>query len=167
MRLFYPLGVSLVLLLTGSAAARPLLRPAPELSVPAGWVAERYASGMTRPTAMAFGPDGRLYVAQEAGQILVVGVGSTKPRVLARGFPEALGLASAYAAEVPFYNYRHAVRPGISGWAAVYQGNVAEADAARLKLEYDFYYIKYFSIWLDFLIVIKTLQTVWSGFGSR
>jgi len=93
MRLFYPLGVSVILLVTGSAAARPLLRPAPELSVPAGWVAERYASGMTRPTAMAFGPDGRLYVAQEAGQILVVGVGSTKPRVVARGFPEALGLA--------------------------------------------------------------------------
>ena len=43
----------------------------------------------------------------------------------------------------------------------------SQADAARLKLEYDFYYIKYFSIWLDFLIVLKTLQIVWSGFGSR
>ena len=93
MRLLYPLGVSIVLLLAGSATARPLLRPAAELTVPAGWVAERYASGLTRPTAMAFGPDGRLYVAQEPGQILVVGVGSTKPRVLARGFGEALGLA--------------------------------------------------------------------------
>jgi lipopolysaccharide/colanic/teichoic acid biosynthesis glycosyltransferase len=81
--------------------------------------------------------------------------------------PEALGLALAYAADVRFYDYRHAVRPGISGWAAVHQGNVAEADAARLKLEYDFYYIKYFSIWLDFLIVLKTMQTVSSGFGSR
>lgn len=81
--------------------------------------------------------------------------------------PEALSLAIAYGAEVPFYNYRHAVRPGISGWAAVHQGNVAEANAARTKLEYDFYYIKYFSIWLDFLIVLKTVQTIWSGFGSR
>src|SRR4029450_5765824 len=71
----------------------PLLRPAPEVTVPAGWVAERYASGMTRPTAMAFGPDGRLYVAQEAGQILVVGVGSTKPGAAARGFPAAPGRA--------------------------------------------------------------------------
>ena len=61
--------------------------------MPAGWVAERYASGLTRPTAMAFGPDGRLYVAQETGQIVVVGVGSAKPRVVARGFPEALGIA--------------------------------------------------------------------------
>jgi glucose/arabinose dehydrogenase len=89
----YPLGVSILLLLSGSAAARPLLRPAPELTVPAGWVAERYASGLTRPTAMAFGPDGRLYVAQESGQIVVVGLGSTKPRVVARGFSEPLGLA--------------------------------------------------------------------------
>ena len=61
--------------------------------MPPGWVAERYASGLTRPTAMAFGPDGRLYVAQETGQIVVVGVGSAKPRVVARGFPEALGIA--------------------------------------------------------------------------
>ncbi|HET9675274.1 MAG TPA: PQQ-dependent sugar dehydrogenase [Gaiellaceae bacterium] len=93
MRLVYPLGVSILLLLSGSAAARPLLRPAPELTVPAGWVAERYASGLTRPTAMAFGPDGRLYVAQESGQIVVVGLGSTKARVVARGFSEPLGLA--------------------------------------------------------------------------
>jgi len=81
--------------------------------------------------------------------------------------PEAVQLAEKYAAHVPFYDYRHAVRPGISGWAAVHQGNVAEVDAAREKLEYDFYYIKYFSFWLDFLIVLKTLQTIWSGFGSR
>ena len=58
-------------------------------------------------------------------------------------------------------------RPGISGWAAVHQGNVAELDAAQIKLEYDFYYIRYFSIWLDFLIILKTIQTIWSGFGSR
>ncbi|MDE8653001.1 sugar transferase [Novosphingobium album (ex Liu et al. 2023)] len=81
--------------------------------------------------------------------------------------PEALSLAQAYAAEVPFYDYRHAVRPGISGWAAVHQGNVALVDAARIKLEYDFYYIRYFSIWLDLLILLKTAQTIISGFGSR
>ena len=80
--------------------------------------------------------------------------------------PEAAVLAENYAEHVPFYNYRHAVRPGVTGWAAVHQGNVAEVDAASLKLEYDFYYIKYFSPWLDLLIVLKTLQTIWSGFGS-
>ncbi len=81
--------------------------------------------------------------------------------------PEAIDLARHYAAHVPFYDYRHAVRPGITGWAAVHQGNVAEVDAATEKLEYDFYYIRNFSPSLDFLIVLKTLQTIWSGFGSR
>ncbi len=61
--------------------------------MPGGYIAERYATGLTRPTAMAFGPDGRLYVAQETGQIVVVGVGSAKPRVLAKGFHEPLGIA--------------------------------------------------------------------------
>lgn len=81
--------------------------------------------------------------------------------------PEALSLARNYARHVPFYDYRHAVRPGITGWAAVHQGNVAEVEAAQEKLEYDFYYIRYFSIWLDLLILIKTVRTVWSGFGSK
>jgi lipopolysaccharide/colanic/teichoic acid biosynthesis glycosyltransferase len=81
--------------------------------------------------------------------------------------PEAIELAELYAANIPFYDYRHALRPGISGWAAVHQGNVAMIDAARLKLEYDFFYIKYFSFWLDSLIVLKTLATVVSGSGSR
>ena len=81
--------------------------------------------------------------------------------------PEAVELAQEYAQHVPFYDYRHAVQPGITGWAAVHQGNVAQVDAASIKLEYDFYYIRHFSIWLDFLIVLKTLQTIWSGFGSK
>ena len=95
MRLRDPVGVLLAtgLVLTGSSSSKGLLRPAPELRVAAGYAAERYATGLTRPTAMAFGPDGRLYVAQEAGQIVVVGVGSAKPRVLARGFHEPLGIA--------------------------------------------------------------------------
>ncbi len=81
--------------------------------------------------------------------------------------PEAVPLASEYSAHVPFYDYRHAVRPGISGWAAVHQGNVANVDAAREKLAYDFFYIKYFSVWLDLLIVLKTVRTVLTGFGAR
>ena len=81
--------------------------------------------------------------------------------------PEAIPLARAYERTIPFYTYRYAVRPGISGWAAVHQGNVALADAVMVKLEYDFYYLKYFSIWLDFLIVLMTIKTVATGFGHR
>jgi lipopolysaccharide/colanic/teichoic acid biosynthesis glycosyltransferase len=81
--------------------------------------------------------------------------------------PEAAELAQWYEKEVPFYAYRHAVRPGISGWAQVHQGNVAKVEAATLKLHYDFYYIKYFSPWLDLLILAKTLHTVLHGFERR
>ena len=55
----------------------------------------------------------------------------------------------------------------MSGWAQVHQGNVAAVDAAQLKLEYDFYYIKHFSFWLDAVIVLKTLHAIVTGFGSR
>jgi lipopolysaccharide/colanic/teichoic acid biosynthesis glycosyltransferase len=81
--------------------------------------------------------------------------------------PEAISLAEWYECEVPFYIYRHIVRPGMSGWAQVHHGNVAAVDAARLKLEYDFYYIKHFSFWLDAVIVLKTVRAIVTGFGSR
>jgi lipopolysaccharide/colanic/teichoic acid biosynthesis glycosyltransferase len=81
--------------------------------------------------------------------------------------PEAVALAEWYEREVPFYVYRHVVRPGISGWAQVHQGNVGAVDAAQLKLEYDFFYIKNFSFWLDIVIVLKTLRTILTRFGSR
>ena len=63
--------------------------------MPRGFVAEVYASGLERPTALAFGPGGVLYAAQEGGEVVAVGRGSSKPRVLARGFETPLGLAWA------------------------------------------------------------------------
>ncbi len=81
--------------------------------------------------------------------------------------PEAVELSQWYEREVPFYVYRHIVRPGITGWAQVNQGNVAEVEAATYKLHYDFYYIKHFSPWLDVLITAKTIRTVLTGFGSK
>ena len=81
--------------------------------------------------------------------------------------PEAQVLSSWYTGEIPFYRYRHVVKPGISGWAQVNQGHVAEVDDVHLKLHFDFYYIKYFSPWLDLLIVFRTIRTMASGFGSR
>jgi lipopolysaccharide/colanic/teichoic acid biosynthesis glycosyltransferase len=81
--------------------------------------------------------------------------------------PESIQLTKSYSKEVPFFAYRHVVRPGISGWAQVNQGYAAEADAMKVKLEYDFYYIKHFSFWLDILITFKTIRTITTGFGSR
>ena len=81
--------------------------------------------------------------------------------------PEAEVLSAWYTGEIPFYRYRHVVRPGISGWAQVNQGHVATVDEVHAKLQYDFYYIKYFSAWLDILILFRTIKTMLTGFGSR
>lgn len=81
--------------------------------------------------------------------------------------PEAVPLSAWYESELPFYRYRHIVRPGITGWAQVKQGHVADVGDVLWKLQYDFYYIKNFSFWLDILIVARTVRTVLSGFGAR
>ena len=81
--------------------------------------------------------------------------------------PEPEILSRWFVAEIPFYRYRHVVRPGISGWAQVNQGYVSGVDGINQKLKYDFYYIKYFSPWLDLLILFKTIKTMFTGTGAR
>jgi lipopolysaccharide/colanic/teichoic acid biosynthesis glycosyltransferase len=81
--------------------------------------------------------------------------------------PEAAVLSHHYEKKIPFYRYRHIVPPGISGWAQVSQGHVTDVDDVREKLQFDFYYIKNFSPWLDLLIVAKTIKTMLTGFGSK
>ena len=81
--------------------------------------------------------------------------------------PEAMALSEWYQAEIPFYAYRHILRPGITGWAQVNQGHVADVVEVLDKLQFDFYYIKYFSPWLDMLIVLRTIRTMLTGFGSK
>lgn len=81
--------------------------------------------------------------------------------------PEAQILSRWYTSEIPFYRYRHVVKPGISGWAQVNQGHVADVGEVHRKLQYDFYYIKYYSPWLDLLILFRTVKTMLTGFGAR
>jgi exopolysaccharide biosynthesis polyprenyl glycosylphosphotransferase len=81
--------------------------------------------------------------------------------------PEQRVFVDQFDAEIPFYIYRHVVRPGITGWAQVMQGYAGDADATRVKIQYDFYYIKHFSLWLDILIVFKTVRIVLTGWGAR
>ncbi|EKP0279058.1 sugar transferase [Aeromonas bestiarum] len=81
--------------------------------------------------------------------------------------PEQRFFVEKFKHELPFYMYRHMVRPGISGWAQVMHGYSADINSTRIKLEYDFYYIKNFSMWLDLLITIKTIKTMLTGFGAR
>lgn len=81
--------------------------------------------------------------------------------------PEALTLSEWYMAELPFYSYRHIVRPGITGWAQVNQGHVADLASVHEKLHFDFFYIKNYSAWLDLLILYRTFVIVCSGFGAK
>ena len=81
--------------------------------------------------------------------------------------PEANELAEWYEDNLAFYSYRNIVKPGLTGWAQVNQGHVATLEDIDVKLQYDFYYIKYFSFWLDVLIVMRTIHTIATGFGSK
>lgn len=68
---------------------------------------------------------------------------------------------------IPYYDERHFVRPGLTGWAQVeYNYGASLEDAAR-KLEYDLFYLKNMSVMLDLLIVLKTVKVVLSGSQSR
>ena len=81
--------------------------------------------------------------------------------------PEAISLSEWYEREIPFYRYRHMVRPGISGWAQVNQGHVSDVGEVHEKLQYDFYYVKNLSYWLDLIIALRTVKVVLSGFGAK
>ncbi len=81
--------------------------------------------------------------------------------------PEACALSTWYESELPFYPYRHIVRPGITGWAQVNQGHVTDVSDVLDKLRYDFYYIKNISLWLDLLVSLKTVRVMVQGIGAR
>lgn len=81
--------------------------------------------------------------------------------------PEAHSLSVTYESHLPFYRYRHIVRPGISGWAQVNQGHVVGVEDANHKLQYDFFYIRNFSLWLDILVGLRTFRVILMGTGAR
>lgn len=81
--------------------------------------------------------------------------------------PEQVPIAQRFRETIPFYSYRHLVKPGITGWAQVTHGYTADKSATEVKLEHDLYYIKHYSIWLDLLIGVKTIKTILTGFGAR
>jgi lipopolysaccharide/colanic/teichoic acid biosynthesis glycosyltransferase len=67
--------------------------------------------------------------------------------------------------QIPFYNQRHKVKPGLMGWAQLNYPYGASVDDARNKLKYDLYYVKNHSVFLDVLIVIRTVEVVLLGKG--
>lgn len=81
--------------------------------------------------------------------------------------PEQRAFVDRFDQDIPFYSYRHVVKPGITGWAQVTQGYVENVDGTRLKIEHDFYYIKHCSLALDFLILLKTIRSMVTGAGAH
>jgi exopolysaccharide biosynthesis polyprenyl glycosylphosphotransferase len=79
--------------------------------------------------------------------------------------PEWSKCAERYEQTIPFYHFRHLVKPGITGWAQVnYPYGESDGDAVE-KLKYDLYYIRHYSLKLDAMIVLKTLYTMLFGKG--
>ena len=81
--------------------------------------------------------------------------------------PEQTAFVTQFAQEIPSYPYRHLVRPGLTGWAQVQQGYAAGAQETAVKLSYDLYYVRHYSLAMDLLILAKTLRTVVTGQGAR
>jgi hypothetical protein len=81
--------------------------------------------------------------------------------------PESKALAEWYLRDVPFFAYRHIVSPGITGWAQVMQGYAVGVEDLKIKLAYDLFYIKHFSLWLELLIWFKTLRVMITRQGAR
>lgn len=74
--------------------------------------------------------------------------------------PERPFFVDQFESNIPFYRERHSVKPGITGWAQLnYPYGASEEDTKR-KLEYDLYYIKNYSLFLDFLILIQTVRVI-------
>lgn len=83
--------------------------------------------------------------------------------------PEMPSLVKLYEREIPYYNIRHLIKPGLSGWAQLYHRTPPKFDAGsnetKIKLSYDLYYIKNHSFLLDLKIALKTLKALLSRSG--
>jgi exopolysaccharide biosynthesis polyprenyl glycosylphosphotransferase len=80
--------------------------------------------------------------------------------------PERPVFVEALQSKYPVYSLRHLVRPGITGWAQVRCQYAASEEDNLLKLEYDLYYLQNASMLFDLRIILKTISTVASGWGS-
>jgi lipopolysaccharide/colanic/teichoic acid biosynthesis glycosyltransferase len=84
--------------------------------------------------------------------------------------PELPEIAKVYEKEIPYYNVRHLIHPGLSGWAQIYHENHphhnADINETKNKLSYDLYYIKNRSLILDVKIAMRTIMTFLSRSGK-
>src|SRR6185436_14398845 len=85
---------------------------------------------------------------------------------------DILGLGKRLAAALPYYDARYLVVPGITGWAQINQqyeqGHLSpqSIEETKVRLAYDFYYLKHRSLWLDVVIALKTIKTMFFRVSS-
>lgn len=83
--------------------------------------------------------------------------------------PELPAAVRQYTDEIPYYNVRHLIKPGLSGWAQIYHENHphhrTDVSETKVKLSYDLYYLKNRSLFLDFKIALKTIKILLSRSG--
>ncbi len=81
--------------------------------------------------------------------------------------PERPFFVNLLSDQVPYYNARHSVKPGITGWAQVKYKYGSSIDDAVEKLQYDLYYVKNHTLFLDILVLLQTVRVVLSGEGAH
>jgi lipopolysaccharide/colanic/teichoic acid biosynthesis glycosyltransferase len=74
--------------------------------------------------------------------------------------PERPHFVGELSRALPLYRARHAVKPGLTGWAQVRYRYGSTVEDARIKLEHDLYYVKHASLYLDLLILLQTVRVV-------
>ena len=90
------------------------------------------------------------------GEMSLVGPRPERPEII----------KSNLSLNIPFYDLRHLVKPGVTGWAQVTFRYGYSTEDSLEKLQYDLYYVKNRSIWLDVLIILKTIKTILTGAGQ-
>jgi sugar transferase (PEP-CTERM system associated) len=81
--------------------------------------------------------------------------------------PERQFFVDQLLEQIPFYDVRHSVKPGVTGWSQVRYPYGASVEDALQKLQFDLYYVKNHSLFLDLLILVETVQVVMLGKGAR
>jgi len=93
--------------------------------------------------------------------VLIGDMGFVGPR------PERPEFVQLLTEKIPYYNLRHIIRPGLTGWAQVRYRYGASVEETREKVQYDLYYIKHMSLSLDLLIMFETIKIVLLQRGAR
>jgi exopolysaccharide biosynthesis polyprenyl glycosylphosphotransferase len=90
------------------------------------------------------------------GEMSLVGPRPERPEII----------ESKLAPNIPFYNLRHLVKPGVTGWAQVVFRYGFSQEDSKEKLQYDLFYVKNKSLWLDVIVILRTIKTVITGAGQ-